>query len=104
MNSLNKEQLKKLFEIDFGELQSMIESDMPSDSSESLDDILQHTTKKICVEWSYCNKRQQLLETDEVELAVMLCDLLSGLFGQIPVATISVYLVKYGLNKLCACD
>lgn len=63
----------------------------------------EHLRKKICDEWSYCEKRNDEGLRDNVILATAIGDLVITAAKKIPPLAIACLLIKMGLDELCGC-
>lgn len=59
--------------------------------------------RKLCVEWRFCDKRNNDQLSDRVSLAAGVADVIVTVLGGIPAGTVAAILVKQGLSKFCAC-
>lgn len=60
--------------------------------------------QSICVKWQYCNKREDSNFSDSIALSTAICDIVSAVIVGVPPFTVSVLLVKLGLDKFCNCS
>lgn len=69
-----------------------------------LGDNLHSLYEHICVSWKYCAKRADPGLSDHVALASAVADVLASAALGVPPFTISVLLVKLGLDRFCNCQ
>lgn len=56
----------------------------------------------VCIKWNYC-KQERSIHSDKVALVCSIAELISNSCGGLPVPTVAVILVKYGLSRFCKC-
>ncbi|NUO79892.1 hypothetical protein HUU05_07430 [candidate division KSB1 bacterium] len=61
--------------------------------------------QKICVEWNWCERRQDYTFQNQETLAIVLAEILSNRFmpQNAPVVLLASIMVKLGLDKFCDC-
>lgn len=60
--------------------------------------------QKICIEWRYCERRDQYIGESERTMLNIIMGLIAGsLGGGILAALIAAVLLNYGLDKFCGC-
>lgn len=59
---------------------------------------------QLCQEWGACEKMKADKYVDEGQLSAVICDVLAASFSSIPVATVSVLIVKIGVKRFCKCE
>ncbi len=61
--------------------------------------------QKICVEWNWCERRQDYTFQNQEALAIVLAEILSNRFmpQNVPVVLLASIMVKLGLDKFCDC-
>ncbi len=61
--------------------------------------------EKVCVEWNWCERRQDARFDDPINIVALLASILVPIAGQlhVPAALIAVILFKRGLDTFCGC-
>ncbi len=59
---------------------------------------------KICLEWQFCQKADDALLGDYINLVVVIADLIAPVVMQFPPFIIASILVKIGIRKFCNCS
>jgi hypothetical protein len=80
-------------------------SGVPRGPAEAWAQLVPLLRQAICQDWQWCQRRQDNRFDDKITLAFAVAEALMGttLPWGVPIALVAVILVKFGLDKFCAC-
>jgi hypothetical protein len=75
--------------------------------AEAWNKVAEPVRQRLCVEWGWCNRRQDARWEDDLDLAVAVLGVLSARVLHLPIpadlALIATIVVKRGLDAFCGC-